>query len=97
MSDLTEYFSQQDEITALKGEIKALKARVRRGQSSTKYKSKLLESGAIIRSTKVLTVLTNLVIAGRLDMGNIEMGETCFVTAKSAGNFKAKLRGKSSC
>ena len=53
MSDLSDYFSQPAEIKALKAEVEALKAKVRRGQSSAKYKSKLLESSAAIKSTKL--------------------------------------------
>ena len=106
MNDISNYFSQQDEIKILTKQVdmvanfyrKFYKDKVAnledRVESYRKLKHKAIQSRikAMEGKETVVKTLLKLVLAGRIDLTNKEISEICFFEERSVIEHKSRIK-----
>lgn len=93
MSDIGNYFSQQDKIRQLEERIDHLQKQVE-VQRTLKYKAIASRDKAMMGNVSRLNMILGLIMSGKLELTTREISELCFVTMKSVRSARYLLKKK---
>ena len=91
MSTIADYFSLQDSIDDLKLRLDKSKKETM-VQRSARYRAESVKDKALVLVQRSVHILIKLSLAGRINLTDKEIAESCFVCEKSVVEARSRLK-----